>query len=179
MTVTTRTGVRHLRSLPVPVSEPHALRTAQHGRPSVPSSQGTLALSFTADRSYDADVDPDFGPQHTSSRDLPEPTAACSALVQAVVEVLGGTRPAAQLARWLSADVYAAISRRAALATRMRRDAQPTGRLAVVRGVRVCEPADGIVEGSAVVIDQGRVRAVALRLEGMDGRWRATAVEVG
>ena len=133
----TRTPVRHLRSLPVPVNEPHALRTAHHGRPSVPATQGTLALSFTADRSYEADVDPDFGPQHTSSRDLPEPTAACSALVQAVMEVLGGTRPATQLTRWLSSDVYAAISRRAALAARMRRDAHPAGRPAVVRGVRV------------------------------------------
>lgn len=179
MTVTLRTPVRHLRALPVPVIEPEALRTAVLGRPAVPASQGMLALSFTADRGYDADTDPDFGPQHTSSRDLPDPVAACSALVQAVMEVLGGTRPAAQLTRWLAADVYAAISRRASLAARMRRDSVPSGRQAVVRGVRVCEPADGIVEGSAVVVESGRVRAVALRLEGMDGRWRATAVEVG
>lgn len=170
---------RPLRSMPVPVSEPHALHTARHRRLRVPATQGTLALSFTAARPYDTDVDPDFGPQHTSSRDLPEPGAACAALVQAVVEVLGGIRPASQLARWLSSEVYTAICRRAALAARMRRDAAPTGRHAVVRGVRVCEPADGVVEGSAVVVEQDRVRAVALRLEGMDGRWRATAVEVG
>jgi hypothetical protein len=75
--------------------------------------------------------------------------------------------------------VYTAISRRASLAARMRRGALPPGRAAVVRGVRVCLPADGVVEGSAVVIEQGRVRAGALRLEGVDGRWRATAVEIG
>ena len=71
------------------------------------------------------------------------------------------------------------ISRRAALAGRMRRGTLPPGRQAVVRCVRVCEPADGGVEGCAVVVVHGRVRAVAVRLEGMDGRWRATAVEVG
>ena len=32
---------------------------------------------------------------------------------------------------------------------------------------------------SAVVVGRGRVRAVALRLEGLDGRWRMTALELG
>ncbi|MFP5347666.1 MAG: Rv3235 family protein [Actinomycetes bacterium] len=49
----------------------------------------------------------------------------------------------------------------------------------MVKKVRVCEPADGVVEGCGVVVQGDRVRAVAVRLEGMDGRWRATAVEVG
>ena len=61
----------------------------------------------------------------------------------------------------------------------MRRGAAPSTRQAVVRGVRVCLPADGVAEASAVVIDADRVRAVAVRLEGLDGRWRATALEVG
>jgi hypothetical protein len=170
--------VSPLRRLPVPVSEPNPLQTHQRTRPQVPPTQGTLALAFT-ERQLDSEVDPVFGPQPTSTKDLPDPKAACSAMVQAVVEVLGGIRPASQLARWLAADVYNAISRRASLAARMRRGAVPPGRAAVVRAVRVCLPADGIVEGSAVVIEQGRVRAVALRLEGLDGRWRATAVEIG
>jgi hypothetical protein len=32
---------------------------------------------------------------------------------------------------------------------------------------------------SAVVDDGLRVRAVALRLEGLDGRWRVTALQIG
>ncbi|WP_369126369.1 Rv3235 family protein, partial [Paludifilum halophilum] len=32
---------------------------------------------------------------------------------------------------------------------------------------------------SAVVIDGGRVRALALRLVGLDGRWRVEALQVG
>jgi hypothetical protein len=49
----------------------------------------------------------------------------------------------------------------------------------MVRSVRVCLPADGVAEASAVVVSRGRVLAVALRLEGLDGRWRMTALEVG
>ena len=53
----------------------------------------------------------------------------------------------------------------------------PEGRR--VRRVRVCEPADGIVEACAVVVSHGRVRALALRLEGLDGRWLVTALTIG
>jgi hypothetical protein len=35
------------------------------------------------------------------------------------------------------------------------------------------------VEASAVVLDRGRYRAIALRLEDADGRWRVTALEIG
>ena len=55
----------------------------------------------------------------------------------------------------------------------------PATRRAVVRSVRVCEPADGVAEACAVVLDGGRVRALAMRLVGMDGRWRIEALQVG
>ncbi len=166
-----------LRALPVPVAEP-APSTGPLRTVHVAATQGALALSFTAVERTLAD-DPDFGRQPTSSTRLPDPQATCSALVQAVIEVLNGVRPASQLVRWLSHDVHVALARRAALASRMRRGATPSTRQAVVRGVRVCVPADGVAEASAVVVDADRVRAVAVRLEGLDGRWRATALEVG
>lgn len=174
----TSTAARpRLRALPVPMSEPAAVPglVVEAG---VPPTQGTLALSFAAVERVVAD-DPDFGRQPTSTGHLPDPLTTCSALVQAVVEVLGGVRPAAQLVRWMSHDVHVALARRAALAARMRRGTAAQGRAAVVRGVRVCTPADGVVEASAVVVEADRVRAVAVRLEGLDGRWRATALEVG
>lgn len=170
---------RVLRSLPIPVSEPNPVRSARGRSVAVPATQGALALAFPAAEVPDETDDPDFGPRPTPSHDLPDPTAACTALVQAIVEVLGGSRPSAQLARWLAADVYAGLQRRAGLAARLRRGAAPTPCHAVVRRVRVCQPRDGVVEACAVIIESERVRAVALRLEGLDGRWRATAVEVG
>lgn len=174
-----------LRRLPVPVTEPFPC-TSLPANEEVPATQGTLALAFTTEVADPrSDEDTWASPQATATSRLPDPAQACVAVVQAVVEVLAGTRPATQLVRWLSADVYTALQRRAALAARLRRHrghgggAPPQARRPVVRGVRVCAPADGVAEASAVVLDRGRVRAVAVRLEGLDGRWRATALEIG
>jgi hypothetical protein len=49
----------------------------------------------------------------------------------------------------------------------------------VVSTVRVCEPVDGVAEISAVARRNGRAHAVAARLEGLDGRWRCTALHIG
>jgi hypothetical protein len=42
----------------------------------------------------------------------------------------------------------------------------------------ICEPRDGVVEATVVIRNPVRVRAVAIRLEGLDRRWRASAVSV-
>ena len=47
-----------------------------------------------------------------------------------------------------------------------------------VSSVHVSEPADGVVEASAVAVGGPRARAVAVRLEGWDGRWRCTRLAV-
>ena len=44
--------------------------------------------------------------------------------------------------------------------------------------VVVTEPRDGIVEAVVLVHNRVRTRAVAIRLEGTDARWRATAINV-
>ncbi|HWU30368.1 MAG TPA: Rv3235 family protein [Microbacterium sp.] len=44
--------------------------------------------------------------------------------------------------------------------------------------IRVTEPVDGIVEAVVIVAGPGRTRAVAVRLEGLDGRWRASSFAV-
>jgi hypothetical protein len=38
---------------------------------------------------------------------------------------------------------------------------------------------DGVAEVSAVARRGGRAHAVAARLEGIDGRWRCTALQIG
>jgi hypothetical protein len=43
---------------------------------------------------------------------------------------------------------------------------------------RVTFPADGVVEATVLVHGRARTRAVAIRLEGLDSRWRATALHV-
>lgn len=103
--------------------------------------------------------------------------------VQAAVEVLAGTRPIQQLSRRLDQHCLASLQHRAALTRRLAAGSSPTaGRLhrnPAVRSVRACEVADGIYEASAVVVDELRVRAVAVRLERSNQVWRITALEIG
>ena len=47
-----------------------------------------------------------------------------------------------------------------------------------IGSTRVCAPRDGVIEAVVVVHGRARTRAVALRLEGLDRRWRATAINV-
>ena len=48
-----------------------------------------------------------------------------------------------------------------------------------VNSVRICQPADGVAEICATVRGTRRVLAMAFRIEGVDGRWRITALDLG
>lgn len=103
--------------------------------------------------------------------------------VQAAVEVLAGTRPINQLARRLDQRCLLALQHRACLTRReAERAPRKLGRLhrnPTVRSVRACEVTPDIYEASAVVIDELRTRAVAVRLERSKQIWRVTALEIG
>ncbi|MGY2745721.1 Rv3235 family protein [Pseudarthrobacter sp. O4] len=107
----------------------------------------------------------------------------CRGTVQAAIEVLAGTRPVQQLARRLDERCLAALQHRAALTRRVASGNSPTaGRLhrnPSVRSVRACKVSEDVYEASAVVVDELRVRAVALRLERSRLVWRVTALEIG
>ncbi len=109
---------------------------------------------------------------------LPDPTRLCCAMAQAAVEGLRGTRPLAQLTRWVSPDVFERLTLRAQLVQGSGVPTQASGRSGI-RRVRVFRIGDGAAEASVVVDDGARVRAVAVRLEAHRGRWRATALEIG
>jgi hypothetical protein len=121
-----------------------------------------------------------FDQQPTSSSALPDPRPLIENLTRCVIEILAGARELDQIARWLSDDVYRHLLKRVVLSSRAR---QAKGAAALrpsfaVGSVIVCEPRDGVVEASVVVRGRARVRAVAIRLEGLDRRWRATAIHV-
>ncbi|WP_427130184.1 Rv3235 family protein [Pseudarthrobacter sp. S9] len=103
--------------------------------------------------------------------------------VQAAIEVLAGTRPVQQLARRLDPRCLAALQHRAALTRRVASGSSPTaGRLhrnPSVRSVRACRVSEDVYEASAVVLEELRVRAVALRLERGKLAWRVTVLEIG
>lgn len=140
--------------------------------------QDALAVDFA--RASDLQV---FGPQSTARADLPDPQPWASRLGQALLEVMIGDRPAPQVLIWTTPEVYAVIARRGALAARRAGTERAIGRrhrhrVRVLRTL-VCEPADGVAEAAVVLVDGGRVRALAMRLAGQDGRWRVEALQVG
>lgn len=123
--------------------------------------------------------DDEFGPQQTSRVLLPEPRAWAGRLVQAIVEVTAGVRPLAQLVRWTTTDVYDAVQCRVNEAAHNPRPTRARRLSEVVRSVHLSEPADGVAEVCAIVQQGPRCRAIALRLEGVDGRWQCTALQLG
>lgn len=104
-------------------------------------------------------------------------------IAQAAVEVLAGTRPAQQLSRSLDPRCLTALQHRAALtrahAARAQAGRSRLHRNPVVRSVRVCAVKEGVYEASLVVSEELRSRAVAMRLEGSNGVWKVTALEIG
>lgn len=182
---TAATTLRPIRVLPIPQHRPPVVLAEE--LPALPLRvsadaggtrnagpryvQDALAVDFSS-----ASDEQLFGPQPTGRGDLPDPEHWAAHLAQAVVEVMSGARQAPQILRWTTPEVYAVVARRAAVSARR---ANGPARRAVVRSVRVCEPADGVAEACAVVLDGPRVRALAMRLVGIDGRWRIEALQVG
>jgi len=119
-----------------------------------------------------------FAPQRTSSTALPEPEPFLRNITRGVLEVFAGVREVDQLARWLTEDAYRKLTTRANLAARARsaRGVVAMRPVHTLLSVHHSSPADGVVEGVVVVQGPARTRAVAMRLEGMDGRWRATSL---
>jgi hypothetical protein len=182
-----------VRWVPTPVTEP-PYDDELPGGPSLASvspDQLLLALSFQLPGGLPAvptlrlvpapseDEDKFFDPQQTSPAVLPNPRMFAARLVQAMLEVVVAARPLAQLVRWTNDDVYRQLSRRVRIAgyeDATTRRSQVPGR---VRSVHVAEPRDNIVEACAIVQCGPRSTAVALRLEGIDGRWQCTALQFG
>jgi hypothetical protein len=186
--------VSTLRRLPVPASEPPYDDERSSPAVAVPATQGTLALAFVLptglpaaataapdlrlvpgpEAEQDADA-VEFGPQPTSTSDLPPARGWAARLAQALVEVLAGDRPVAQLVRWTSTTVYDEV---AGLVSGGGGSGETAAR-GIVHSVHVSQPADGVAEVAALVRRGARSTALAMRLEGLDGRWQCTALELG
>jgi hypothetical protein len=121
-----------------------------------------------------------FDRQVTPRSQLPDPAVLIDNLATGVIEVLGGVRDLEQLGRWLSEGVYRHLLRRAVIAARGRavRGQMPSRPVAAIAARRITFPASNVVEATVILHGAARTRAVAIRLEGMDSRWRATALAV-
>ena len=121
-----------------------------------------------------------FGHQPTGREALPNPEPLLENLTRCVIEILAGARDLEQIARWVTDDVYKHLLKRVVLSARARQaKGQSAVRPAITIGsLSICEPRDGVIEAVVIVHSRARSRAVAIRLEGMDARWRATAINV-
>jgi hypothetical protein len=144
--------------------------------------QGTLALELVPAAppappplAVVDDDDDDEPSRRTSAATLPDPERWAGMIAQAVVEILAGRRPPAQVVRWVDGPVYDRVRRSAeALAAR---GTGRTGAPVRVRRVRM-DGHDAGVEAVVIVDDGRRCRALALRLDAVDGRWLCTALDV-
>ncbi len=168
--------------------------TLRTGVPAVPRPPLRLITTAqdppTVNLRDDAEDDAYFERQRTADSELPDPTRWTARLTQAIVEVWLGRRPLHQLARWMSSDVYAAMVAEATNPAYTNTESTAnrshpsvafpakSGVGHIVRSVHVGRPTDGVVEANAVVSGATRSRAIALRLEGWDGRWLCTSLSV-
>ncbi len=113
--------------------------------------------------------DPDMGVERTARSALPDPRETAGVLARALIEALAGLRQLSQLSTHCSPEVFAALQRRVAVG----------GTVPKLLSVRTSEPTDGIAEASAVFRRGARAAALAFRLQGIDGRWRVTALQIG
>jgi hypothetical protein len=109
----------------------------------------------------------DFTVRPTGRNDLPAVSQWSMRLVQALIEVVNGVRPISQLLRWVTPEVMSALQ------SQIQRKGFPKFS---VRSINVHETDDGVAEVSAVFGSTNRSFAMALRLEGLDGKWRATSI---
>lgn len=150
-------------------------------RPAVPVAtvQGTLALELEPRR------EPPDRPAGLvvpfDRRGRRELEAWAHRFAQAVVEIVGGDRPASQLVRWTSTDVYLDLRRRALLVAQAGGHRPGERRVQPVRprvhSVHACFVTPGIVESSVHVRYADRSRALAARFERRRDLWVCTALE--
>jgi len=172
---TARQAVRAVAIAPVappatPTTRPAAASTSARGTALGVTSRTAAAPPFDHSAGVPAwSEEADIGVRLTTTADLPSAERSASVLARAVIEVLSGRRPLGQLRVHCAPDVYAGLADRPTFAS---------AALPHLISVRVCEPADGVAEVSVAYRRAERVRALAFRIQGVDGRWRMTALQL-
>lgn len=118
-----------------------------------------------------APLDDEDRPVRTPAGDLPPARPVAHALVQGLLEVLGGVRPVRQLQRGTTPELFAQLEQV------VHSRPQPAGvrpGTGAVRSLHVQERPEGVAEVCATVRRGPRMAAIALRLEGVGGRWCCT-----
>ena len=139
------------------------------------TAQGLLALDFGT--APDLPTRPNL---RLVTGDEPGLDGFATRFAQAVVEVIGGDRGVYQLMRWTTDDVYDDLKRRSSVLQRTSGNDPRRRRLrAQVRSVHLSCPQPDVAEICIHVRHGHRSRAIAARIERIEGRWRCSAIEFG
>lgn len=121
-----------------------------------------------------------FEPETFTTEELGDPTASLEAIATSVIEVMAGVRQVDLLARYLTDEVFVRLRSRAARAAAKR--ASSGAKVLIpsisISNVLIESPTQGVIESVVLVRFPQRTRAVAIRLEGINRCWRATAISV-
>ncbi len=158
-------NVQQKRSEVVPIRVPVPLA----------STQGTLALDLQPR------LDPPSGGAIPPARERRDLDAWTRRFAQAVVEIVGGDRPASQLLRWTDRDVYVDLHRRAVLVARAGAHTPGVARVQTpcprVESVRSMPLTEDIIETCIRIRYGQRSRAIAARFERRNHGLVCTALE--
>lgn len=161
------------------------LRQAPHREPPFEDESSGALLSLVTAFDQPLPFDP---PQRSIGRarnlaradrgrlaELPDPAALGRRLVIAIIELATGRRSALHLNRHFAPAVLSGLARDAGRITRLGTEGRP----ATLHSIHAGSPADGVSELVAVVQVGARFRAIALRLEAKNGRWRCVRLQIG
>lgn len=114
------------------------------------------------------------------SHELPDAEQFIRNITRGALEVLAGVRSVDQMTRWFGEDAFRKLVTRANLSARARsaRGLTPSRPVFEIGTVRMFQPSEAAVEATVIVTTPGRTRAVALRLDEFNGRWRVTTIAI-
>lgn len=126
------------------------------------------ALLYTTPSTFGEYFDEDDRPTPTSARELPDIHSWTMSFAINVLEILAGRRTPAQLATRCHRVIF----------LRLTSLAGTTKEIGRIRKIHQEAPLDGICESVITVRFGDRIRALAIRAEGVDGRWLCTALRL-
>lgn len=169
--------------LPLPLASRRLWRSADAlHKDGGPCNQGSLALSYPLPAGLESDPRPTslVVVSHGDAREAGQGIDAWAAtFLQAVIEVIASDRPATQLVRWTSRRVYAEVTQRQQYVARHRTGTSVRSSRQHVATLRVSQPTPRSAEVAARVTFGPRSRAVAARLDWVNGRWLCTTLHFG
>lgn len=159
------------------IAQLHTITAPTFSGPAAPIAQTQAALALDLDDAPELPTRPRLRVVTGEEREL---DAFSARFAQAVVEVIGGDRGVHQLMRWTTEWVYADLMHRTHALQRATPGDQRLRRVrATVRSVHLFRPHDDAAELSIHVRHGHRSRAIAARIERIEGRWRCSALDFG